>query len=225
MRVKIFIFHKWRRQSAFICLNVGAPLNQEINNCVIIIIIIISPHRAGLVWRSLKEVHWAHFSVMYSSKRGNFKKKRKEINARKYFFLLFLVFQQTHSHRLKLWRARSWSYRRCLKSTGPFFIFIYHSCLLLSSPKLILFSFFVVVVVVVKTDGSTSQETPPEQLRAGKTCSSFSSYYDLPLNSFTPADHHHHAANDEWRPIKRLGEEAEEERKKEEKQRTWRGWN
>lgn len=76
MRVKIFIFHKWRRQSTFICLIL---VLQWIKREITIIINILHAWKGGWCWRSPKEVHWpqAHFSVMHSSKWGktHFKKQ------------------------------------------------------------------------------------------------------------------------------------------------------
>lgn len=99
-----------------------------------------------------------------------------------------LFFCSLSRHRLNLWISQSPDRELAgfalslLKSTG---LYITPCFLLLSPQKLIPF---------LRQMG----EHPRKLLRAGKTCSF--PRYDLPLNSFTPADHH--AAN-ERTPIKR----------------------
>lgn len=194
MRVKIFIFHKWRRQSTFICLIL---VLQWIKREITIIINILHAWKGGWCWRSPKEVHWprAHFSVMHSSKWGKTHFKKQLLRSIFPFVKKqppLVLLQPTWAEVMDIAKRRakngSWRALRFLLWSPQVFI----------TPRLLVWS---QELTLFKTDASTSQETPPSSYVQEKRAATHSfPHYDLPLNSFTPADHH--AAN-EWTPIKR----------------------
>lgn len=121
------------------------------------------PHTEGLAWRSPMEVHWprAHLSVTNRSSKGRPTSKEKnkcwEDEGKKNS----LLFCSSGRHRLKLWihGAERGELAGSLSSE------VHRSlCQPWCRWYLLRSSSF------LKTDGSTSQETPPRELRAGKTC-------------------------------------------------------
>lgn len=131
---------------------------------LLLLLIIISHTQTELVWRSPKKVRWprAHFPVMCRSSEGGPREVFQKQNA---------VFS-SRRHGLELWIAPP-------KNTGSLWalVFFQKSLYHLLRPGV-----FTQARLPFLWAGSTSQETP-----AGKTCSF--PRFDLPLNSFTPADH------------------------------------
>lgn len=131
---------------------------------LLLLIIIISHTQTELVWRSPKKVRWprAHFPVMCRSSEGGPREVFQKQNA------VFLT--QTRAGVVNSTPQ---------KNTGSLWalVFFQKSLYHLLRPGV-----FTQARLPFLWAGSTSQETP-----AGKTCSF--PRFDLPLNSFTPADH------------------------------------
>lgn len=165
--MKIFIFHKRRRQSTFICLVFSASqYTQKIVDLLIISSSDLDKKCNGPRWSVLCNtvLQWASKPLVKSISLTQQKKNS--------------LLCASSRHGLKLWMSPKlnsflWNLQ---VSRFPWFAFSFSSE---AHPFL-------------RQKRVHPRKLLLSSLRAGKT-HSFSPHYDLPLNSFTPADHH--AAN------------------------------